>query len=91
MTRYPPNMARIFTPPRDDHEQARIAEEREMFLCAIAHELRSPLTAISLGVDLVQRDCSSTERLLALMKSAVRRMDRSIEELLSYARNGERS
>ena len=91
MTRYPANVARILTPPRDDNEEARIAEEREIFLRTIGHELRSPLTAISLGIDLVQRDSSSKERILALMKSTVGRMDRLIEELLSFARNGERS
>ena len=91
MTRYPANVARMFTPPRDDSEEARLATEREMFLRAIGHDLRSPLTAISLGIDLVQRDSSSKERILALMKSTVGRMDRLIEELLSFARNGERS
>ena len=66
--------------------EPRIDEERDTLLRAIGHELRSPLTAMSLGIDLVQRDSPSKARILATMKWTVQRMDRLIEELLLHAR-----
>jgi sigma-B regulation protein RsbU (phosphoserine phosphatase) len=86
MRRNQSNVAISLASAGDRAELLLIEEEREMLLRAIGHELRSPLTAISLGIHLVQRDSSSKTRILAMMKSTVQRMDRLIEELLRFAR-----
>src|SRR2546421_4055261 len=83
MMRNQSNAARSLAPGHT--EQARIEEERELLLRAVGHELRSPLTAISLGIDLMQRDSPSKARILTVMKSTVQRMDRLIDELLRFA------
>jgi signal transduction histidine kinase len=69
------------TPGAHDKNVA-LTEEIRMHLRAIGHELRSPLTAFSLGIDLAQRDAASQARTFERMRSMVRRMDRMIEELL---------
>jgi len=67
-------------------KNAPLTEEIRMHLRAIGHELRSPLTALSLGIDLAQRDAASQARTFERMKSTVRKMDRMIEELLCTPR-----
>jgi K+-sensing histidine kinase KdpD len=62
--------------------EVHLTEELRAHFRAIAHDLRSPLTAISLGIDLVEGDDPSKERIFSVMRTTVRRMDRMIEELL---------
>ena len=64
---------------------AGIDEDREALMRAIGHQLRSPLTAMSLGIDLVQRDPASKARILGVMKATVQRMDLLIDELFRFA------
>jgi signal transduction histidine kinase len=64
-------------------------EEREMLLRVMAHDLRGPLSTISIGIELVRRDVRSKARILAVMESTVQRMDRLIGELVHFARKGE--
>jgi signal transduction histidine kinase len=93
MTRNRSTAARSLVAPGSEREDTEGVqellhreEERRMLLRAIGHELRSPLTAFSLGIHLVQRDSPSKARILATMDCTVQRMDRLIEEILSLAR-----
>jgi signal transduction histidine kinase len=61
------------------------AEEREMLLRVMAHDLRGPLSTISICIELVRRDVRSKARILAVMESTVQRMDRLIGELVHFA------
>jgi signal transduction histidine kinase len=61
-------------------------EERDARLGELGHDLRSPLSAISLGISLVQRDVPVKEKILADMQLMVQRIDGLIDELLSCAR-----
>jgi signal transduction histidine kinase len=96
MTRNESNAAKdllLVDSTRDDAEDAAgislIEEDRERLVRMIGHELRSPLSAISLGIDLVQRDSPPKAWILARMKHSVERMDRLIDELLRAARADE--
>lgn len=64
--------------------------ERDLVLGALAHDLRSPLQAILMGIAIVAR-AGPSDALLSKMTSVVKGMERLIDQLLSFActRTGE--
>lgn len=63
-------------------------ETQKRFTADAAHELRSPLTALQLQVQLVERAQSAEDRRDALgqLKAGIRRVSRLVEQLLTMAR-----
>ena len=79
-------------------EQARMASEREQIrnalLAALSHDLRTPLTVLSLGVESLQNDDESrlsgfAQEVLRDMQHETKYMSRLIEALLTLARGDE--
>ncbi len=65
-------------------------KEREIFLGALGHDLRNPLSAISLGAQaLLRRDdlAEAARRAVERIHAATGRMNRLIEQLLDFARS----
>jgi len=74
-------------------ELARSNQELDRFGSVVAHDLRGPLTAISLLTQLVARDeqghlSPDTERSLGDIQKEVRSMSQLVERLLAYGRVG---
>ena len=67
---------------------AEAIETQKQFTADAAHELRSPLTALQLQVQLVERARSTDDRRDALeqLKTGIRRASRLVEQLLTMAR-----
>jgi len=65
-------------------------ELQRRFVADAAHELRSPLTALRLQAQLAERavDAPARARALAELKSGVERATRTVEQLLTLARQG---
>jgi signal transduction histidine kinase len=63
--------------------------ERDLILGELAHDLRTPLHAILMGIGIVAR-AGPSDAVLSQLRSVVKRMDRMIDQLLSFsrARNG---
>jgi signal transduction histidine kinase len=63
--------------------------ERDLILGELAHDLRTPLHAILMGIGVVAR-AGPSDAVLSQLRSVVKRMDRMIDHLLSFsrARNG---
>lgn len=63
-------------------------ETQKRFAANAAHELRSPLTALSLQIQLIERAQSREERAAALeqLKAGAKRATRLVEQMLSMAR-----
>ena len=64
---------------------------RDEMLSVVAHDLRSPLTAVRFGVDLLARHVpddrrEATKRALDAIRGSVRRATRLVEDLLDVAR-----
>jgi signal transduction histidine kinase len=72
---------------RDITGQKRTEEERDVRIGELGHDLRMPLTAISMGIHLVQRDVPAKAEILSAMHLTVRRMERLIGQLLGFARS----
>jgi signal transduction histidine kinase len=72
---------------QDVTEQKRAEKERDVRLGQLGHDLRTPLSAISMGIQLVQREVPAKAEILAAMRLTVQRMDRLIDELLPSARS----
>jgi two-component system OmpR family sensor kinase len=66
----------------------RALEAQRHFVADAAHELRSPLTAVQLQLQLVKRAASDDERTLALtrLERGVQRSTRLVQQLLTLAR-----
>lgn len=75
---------------RKQLERARLEEARfhELLVSVLAHDLRSPLSALALGIAMLAHAELDPrgEQMLARMKSASRRMQRMIEQTLDVAR-----
>jgi signal transduction histidine kinase len=76
-------------------ERARLAEElramlrpNEMFVSAVSHDLRSPLSSIIMGTAILERDVTDpdAQRTLARMRSSAERAIAILEELSDLAR-----
>jgi sigma-B regulation protein RsbU (phosphoserine phosphatase) len=72
---------------RDITRRKRAEEERDVRIGELGHDLRMPLTAISMGIHLVQRDVPAKAEILSAMHLTVRRMERLIGQLLDFARS----
>ncbi len=75
------------------HEGAqRAVQARDDMLAAVSHDLRNPLTAITMGLRLILRRSSSTKssedlRMVTTMASAADRMNRLTQDLLDVAKS----
>ncbi|HXN83903.1 MAG TPA: HAMP domain-containing sensor histidine kinase [Myxococcales bacterium] len=67
-------------PVGSDAERAR-----DLILGELAHDLRTPLHAILMGIGVIARTGPS-DAVLSQLRSVVKRMDRLIDQLLSFAR-----
>lgn len=73
---------------REIARAAQLASVGEL-AAGIAHEIKNPLAGVSSGIDLLEKnlaDHPSTGTLIGQIRSELRRMDRAIRDLLSYAR-----
>jgi sigma-B regulation protein RsbU (phosphoserine phosphatase) len=61
--------------------------QRDLVLGALAHDLRSPLQAILMGIGIVAR-AGPSDAVISKMTSLVKGMERLIDQLLSFARTG---
>ncbi len=68
-------------------EQMRAEEQRDVRLGELGHDLRVPLSALSMGIQLVQRDVPAKAEILSKMLVTVKRMNRLIDQLLISARS----
>lgn len=75
---------------RDITEQKRSEQERDIRLAELGHDLRMPLSAISMGIQLMQqRGVPPKPQVLSSMLLTLQRMFRLIDQLMSFARTGE--
>lgn len=63
-------------------------ERQERFVAAASHELRSPLTVLRTGFEVIKRSPDQSERYLELMSGETNRMTRLVNELLILAGGG---
>jgi signal transduction histidine kinase len=75
--------------------ELRLAQQKATFVTNVSHELKTPLTSISLFVDLLRRKgplpSSKKEQYLSLMASETERLTRLINNVLDFSRdNGAR-
>ncbi|MFM8867552.1 MAG: ATP-binding protein [Ilumatobacteraceae bacterium] len=72
-----------------DSVQSRI-EREERFASDVSHELRSPITALSTAVDVLERRSAEfserNQEAIAILAKQVRRFDRTVLDLLELAR-----
>ena len=71
---------------RRQHEGRRAIDERDRFLAMLGHELRNPLSAIALAVEMVERQPSLAERSLPVLRRQVKHLTRLVDDLLDVAR-----
>ncbi|MGH7280428.1 MAG: CHASE3 domain-containing protein, partial [Polyangiaceae bacterium] len=69
------------------NERAKIAEFQERFIGVLGHDLRNPLGALAVGIDLLKREVPTEQRTLERMASSARRMSRMIDQLLDLTRS----
>jgi signal transduction histidine kinase len=69
-------------------ERARQTEFQERFIAILGHDLRNPLSAVRMGLALLQRTAPQESlRTLDRMNRSVARMERMIQQLLDLARS----
>jgi PAS domain S-box-containing protein len=73
---------------RDISEQKRIEGERDFHLGELGHDLRVPLQAISMGIEMLQREAPAEPKVVSAMQRTVKAMARLIDQLLAGAREG---
>jgi signal transduction histidine kinase len=69
--------------------EAECWEQFERFMRVLSHDLRSPLSALSIGVDALGErdlDCATRERYLAAMRRAVCRAEQVLSDLVDVTR-----
>ena len=69
------------------NERAKIAEFQERFIGVLGHDLRNPLGALAVGIDLLKSAVPNEQRTLARMASSAQRMSRMIDQLLDLTRS----
>ena len=71
------------------YSQVRLAQKKAGFVTNVSHELKTPLTSISLFVDLLRRtrkpDPEKRERYLAMMAAETERLGRLINNVLDFS------
>ncbi|MEO7109698.1 MAG: ATP-binding protein [Polyangiaceae bacterium] len=68
-------------------ERAQVTIFQERFMAVLGHDLRNPLGAISMGIDLLKREVSGEDKTLQRMASSSQRMARMIDQLLDLTRS----
>lgn len=71
-------------------ERQRFEQERELFLSAVGHDLRNPVTAVLMAAGLMLNEQEMAPRLRDRVKkiaNSAGRMDRLIDQLLTFARH----
>jgi signal transduction histidine kinase len=71
-------------------ERQRFEQERELFLSAVGHDLRNPISAVLMAAGLLLNEEELPERMRERVRrvaSSAGRMDRLIEQLLTFARH----
>jgi signal transduction histidine kinase len=61
----------------------------EMFMAVLSHDLRNPLNVVSMGAQMLERQCrdeAAVRRTAARMQNSAQRMSRLIDDLLDLAR-----
>ena len=70
--------------------EMRLAQQKATFVTNVSHELKTPLTSISLFVDLLRRKgplpAAKKEQYLSLMASETERLTRLINNVLDFSR-----
>jgi signal transduction histidine kinase/KaiC/GvpD/RAD55 family RecA-like ATPase/CheY-like chemotaxis protein len=67
-------------------EQERAVHARDQFLAMLGHELRNPLSAITLATALIERNNGNAVKQLAILKRQTEHMARLVDDLLDVAR-----
>ena len=71
--------------------EMRLAQQKATFVANVSHELKTPLTSISLFVDLLRRrgplSAAKREQYLSLMASETERLTRLINNVLDFSRD----
>lgn len=73
---------------REIERAAQLASVGEL-AAGVAHEIKNPLAGVSSGIDLLEQKLDQdqpTEGIRKQIRSELRRMDRAVRDLLSYAR-----
>ncbi len=87
---------RLFLRTRQLEEQAREAERMAYIgtlASGLAHEIRSPLNSLSLNMQMLEEEAqetggsASSERLLSITRSEIRRLEHLAGDFLSYSRS----
>lgn len=71
-------------------ERQRFEQERELFLSAVGHDLRNPISAVMMAAGLLLNEEQLSDRIRDRVKrvaNSAGRMDRLIEQLLTFARH----
>ncbi|MEO8875156.1 MAG: HAMP domain-containing sensor histidine kinase, partial [Polyangiaceae bacterium] len=68
-------------------ERAQVTDFQERFIAILGHDLRNPLGAISMGIDLLKREIKGEDATLHRMASSSQRMARMIDQLLDLTRS----
>lgn len=71
---------------RRQYEAARAIAERDRFLAMLGHELRNPLSAIALALEVTRAKVVNAPREMAIMKRQVEHLRRMVDDLLDVAR-----
>jgi PAS domain S-box-containing protein len=71
---------------RDLSERVRAEHERDLFLAALGHDLRTPLSTIQLAAQLLLRQGGGDARPAERIVANAHRMGRLIQQLLDFAR-----
>ena len=69
----------------DIDEQRQAIRTRDDLLATVSHDLRSPLGAITLAVDVMQAGCADASKQVAMIERAANRMSQLISDLLDMA------
>jgi len=71
------------------YSEMRLAQKKASFVANVSHELKTPLTSISLFIDLLRRrrqpDPEKRDRYLALMAAETERLGRLINNVLDFS------
>ncbi|HXX70575.1 MAG TPA: CHASE3 domain-containing protein [Polyangiaceae bacterium] len=69
-------------------ERQRTAEFQERFIAILGHDLRTPLSSVTMGIDLLRRTAAGrTQATLDRITSSAARMSRMIDQLLDLTRS----
>ncbi|MEO8801058.1 MAG: CHASE3 domain-containing protein, partial [Polyangiaceae bacterium] len=67
-------------------ERAKVSEFQERFIGVLGHDLRNPLGALAMGIDLLRSEVPDEQMTLDRMRSSAQRMARMIDQLLDLTR-----